>query len=139
MECDVRTPNLRLEPRMCVSLNVNQRENVTREGFLFTPSVGCSRLLSAVNDLTTKKILQNVTSEQLGEEAAQRVAPSYDAALSRAQRCLTYMNFMNSTRNRSTATKMCWKKTTDAISDTARKESMRVAFLQTHGKYGAIL
>ena len=29
------------------------RENVTCEGVLFTPSVGCSRLLSAVNDLTT--------------------------------------------------------------------------------------
>ena len=29
------------------------RENVTCEGVLFTPPVGCSRLLSAVNDLTT--------------------------------------------------------------------------------------
>ena len=29
------------------------RENVTCEGVLFTPIVGCSRLLSAVNDLTT--------------------------------------------------------------------------------------
>ena len=35
---------------------------------------------------------------------------------------------MSSTRNRSTATKMCWmKKTTDAISGFARKESVRVA------------
>ena len=29
------------------------RENVTYEGVLFTLPVGCSRLLSAVNDLTT--------------------------------------------------------------------------------------
>ena len=29
------------------------RENVTCEGVLFTLPVGCSRLLSAVNDLTT--------------------------------------------------------------------------------------
>ena len=58
---------------------------------LFTPPVGCSRLPSAVNDLTTKKILQSVTSEQLSEEAAQRVAPFYDAALSRAQMCLTFL------------------------------------------------
>ena len=30
------------------------------------------------------------------------------------------------------------KKTTDAISDTARKESVQVALLQTHGEDGAI-
>ena len=61
---------------------------------LFTPLVGCSILLSAVNALTTKKkILQSVTSGQLSEEAAQRVAPFYDAALSRAQRCLTFDEF----------------------------------------------
>ena len=45
---------------------------------LFTHPVGCSRLLSPVNDLTTtKKILQSVTSEQLCEETAQRVSPFY--------------------------------------------------------------
>ena len=50
------------------------------------------------------------------------------------------MNFMTSTKNRSTATMMCWmKKTTDAISDTARKESVQVAPLHTHGEDGAIL
>ena len=77
MECDVRTSNLRLEPRMCVSFNVQTRENVTCE-VCCSHSVGCSRLLSAVNDLTTtKKILQSVTSEQLGEETAQRVSPFY--------------------------------------------------------------
>ena len=85
---------------------------------LFTHPVGCSRLLSTVNDLTTiRKNLQSVTSGQLCEETAQRVPPSYDAALSRAQRCLTLMNSMSSTSNRSTATMMCWmKKTTNAVS-----------------------
>ena len=54
-----------------------------------------------------------------------RVAPFYDAALARAQMCLTFKNFMGSTRNRSTATMMCWmKKTTDAISGIARKEGI---------------
>ena len=54
----------------------------------------------------------------------------------RAQRCLTLTNFMSSTRNRSTSTMMCWmKKTTNAISDTARKGSV----LQTHSEDGAIL
>ena len=60
--------------------------------------------------------------------------------ISRAQRCLTLMKFMSSTRNRSIATMMCWmKKTTDAISDTARKESVQVVLLQNHGKDGASL
>ena len=45
------------------------RENVTCEGVLFTPPVGCSRLLSAVNDLTTtsSKILSKFHSEFLDE------------------------------------------------------------------------
>ena len=35
---------------------------------------------------------------------------------------------------------MCWmNKTTDAISGIARKESVQVALLQTHGEDGAIL
>ena len=108
---------------------------------LFTHTVGCSRLPSTVNDLTTtRKNLQSVTSGQLCEETAQRVPPSYDAALPRAQKCLTLINFMSSTRNRSTATMMCWmKKTTNAISDTATKKSVQIALLQTHGEDGAIL
>ena len=108
---------------------------------LFTSPVGCSRLLSAVNDLTaTKKILQSVTSEQLSEEAAKRVAPFYDAAHFTSSEVLDVNDFMSSTRNRSTATMMCWmKKTTDAISDTARKESVQVAPLQIHGEDDAIL
>ena len=74
MECDVRTPNLRLEPRMCVSLY----EKMWRVRCAVHTPVGCSRLLSAVNGLTTtKKILQSVTSEQLCEETAQRVSPFY--------------------------------------------------------------
>ena len=60
--------------------------------------------------------------------------------MSRAQRYLTLMNFMSSTNGHSTATMMCWmKKTTNAISDTGRKESVQVALLQTHGEDGASL
>ena len=72
--------------------------------------VGCSRLLSAVNDLTRLRLC---------EETAQHVTPFF--------------------RNRSTATKMCWmKKTKDAIAGIARKESARVALLQTLGEDGVI-
>ena len=51
-----------------------------------------------------------------------------------------YEFLVSSTRNRSTATKMCWmKKTTDVISGITRKDSVRVALLQTHGEDDAIL
>ena len=81
-----------------------------------------------------------MASEQLSEEAAQRIARFHDAALSRAQMCMTFMNFVSSTTNRSAVTMMCWmKKTTDAISDVARKDSVQVAVIQTHGEDGAIL
>ena len=65
--------------------------------------------------------------------------PVLYAALSRAQmRFDLFFIFMSSTRNRSTATKMCWmKKTTGAISDTGREESVKVALLQTLGEDGA--
>ena len=110
---------------------------------LFTPrrlqqmAISCTR--SDYNKL--KKYCQSVTLSSLAKKSLQQVVLFYDAALSRAQRCLTLMIFMSSTRNRSTAaTMMCWmKKTTDAISDTARKESVQVALLQTHGEDGAIL
>ena len=60
--------------------------------------------------------------------------------MSRAQRYLTLMKYLSSTSGHSTATMMCWmKKTTNAISDTARKESVQVALLQTHGEDGASL
>ena len=70
----------------------------------------------------------------------QRSSRSVMPLISRAQRYITLMNFMSSTSDRSTATKMYWmKKTTDAISGIARKESVRVALLQTHGEDSAIL
>ena len=53
---------------------------------------------------------------------------------------LDFDEFYELHQESSTATMMCWmKKTTDAISDTARKESVRVALLQTLGEDGAIL
>ena len=96
MECDVRTPNLRLEPRMYVSSNVQTLRKCDVWGVLFTIPVGCSRLLSAINDLTTtKKILQSVTSEQLCEETAQRVSPFY-------------MLLFHEVSNSSISVRLCW-------------------------------
>ena len=63
---------LELEPRMCVSSDVNQRENVACEVCcshsrrLQQIAVSCKR--SDCNKF--EKILQSVTSEQLSEEAA---------------------------------------------------------------------
>ena len=48
MECDVRTPNLRLEPRVCVSFIVQIRDNLTCE-------VCCSH---------TRRLLQTAVSRE---------------------------------------------------------------------------
>ena len=101
---------------------------------LFTHPVGCSRLLSSVNDLTTTK------------KSCQSEEPS---SISRP--LLWCRSFLELRRNwlwwifelyqwSSTATTMCWmKKTADAISETGREGSMQVALLQTHGEDGASL
>ena len=53
---------------------------------------------------------------------------------------IDFDEFTSSTSGHSTATMMCWmKKTTNAMSDTGRKESVQVALLQTHGEDGASL
>ena len=70
----------------------------------------------------------------------QQVALCFDAAHFTSSEGIDFDEFMSSTRNRSTATMMYWmKKTTNAISDTGRKESVQVALLQTHGEDGASL
>ena len=113
MKCALRTPNLSLEPRA----SWTQLE------------------LSTVNDVTTtivffvtEKTCQSVTLSSFVRKAASTGLTVLFAALSRAQRCLTLMNFMSSTRIRSLATKMCWmKKTMDAIAGISRKELVQVA------------
>ena len=70
----------------------------------------------------------------------QQVALFLDAAQSTSSERIDFDELMNSTSGHSTATMMCWmKKTTNAISDTGRKESVQVALLQTHGEDGASL
>ena len=65
----------------------------------------------------------------------QQVALFCDAALFTSSEGIDFDEFMSSTSGQSFATMMCWmKKTTDAISDTGRKESVQVALLQTHGE-----
>ena len=59
------------------------RENVTCEGVLFTHTVGCSRLLSAVNNLTTtnfKKLVKNSTLSFLMSEHPKQVSLFFEAA-----------------------------------------------------------
>ena len=70
----------------------------------------------------------------------QKVALFCDAAHLTSSEILDFDEFMSSTSGHSTATMMCWmKKTANTISDTGRKESVRVALLQTHGEDGASL
>ena len=69
-----------------------------------------------------------------------QVALFFDAAHSTNSVVIDFDEFMSSTSGHSTATMMYWmKKTTKAISDTGRKESVQVALLQTHGEDGAYL
>ena len=71
----------------------------------------------------------------------QQVSLFCDAAQFASSEVLDFDEFMTSTSGHSTATMMYWnkKKTTNAISDTGRKESVRVALLQTHDEDGAYL
>ena len=110
-------------------------------GVLFTHPVGCSRLLWAPNILTkTKKSCKVSLLSSLVKKPHNGSRRSMMPLLHELRGAWPLMNFMSSTRNRSTATMMRWmKKTTDAISDTARKESVQVALLQTHGEDGATL
>ena len=121
-------------------MSVAQRENCDVRGVLFTHPVGCSRLLSAVNDLTTTIFLKKILSKCHSEQLIQKVALFFDAAHSTSSEGIDFDEFMSSTSGHSNATMMYWmKKTTNAISDTARKESVQVALLQTHGEDGASL
>ena len=54
------------------------RENVTCEGVLFTHPVGCSRMLSAVDDLKKTKSCQNVTLRM--SEHPKQVSLFFEAA-----------------------------------------------------------
>ena len=70
----------------------------------------------------------------------QQVALFCDGAHFTSSEGIGFDEFMSSTRGHSTATMMCWmKKMTNAISGTARKESVQVALLQIHGGDGAYL
>ena len=111
---------------------------------IFQLPVGCSRLLSAVSDLTTKffqKITcQSVTLSSLVRKRLQQAAVLGDAAHSTSSEGIDFDEFMSSTSGHSTATMMYWmKKTTNAISETGRKEPVQVALLQTHQENGAYL
>ena len=115
--------------------------NCDVRGVLFTPPVGCSRLLSAVNDLTTtKKKSSKCQSEQLSEEASSTSRPVLWCCSFHELKGIDFDEFTSSTNDHSTATMMCWmKKTTDSNSDTGGKESVQVALHQTRGGDGRYL
>ena len=86
------------------------------------------------------KILSNVILSNLVKKRLQQVALFLDAAHYTSSEVFDFDEFMSSTSGHSTATMRYWmKKTTNAISDTGRKESVQVALLQTHGENGAYL
>ena len=68
-------------------------ENVTCEGVLFiTLAIGCSRLLSAANDLTTsqKKLVKKNHSEYLMRKRPKQVSLFFDAAHSTSSEVIDF-------------------------------------------------
>ena len=109
-------------------------------GVLFTPPVGCSRLLSLQTIWLQKKPCKVTLLSSFVKKLHNGTPRSICCSFTSSDVLDFYFFFVSSTRIRSAATMMCWmKKTTDAISDTSRKESVWVALLQTHGEDGAIL
>ena len=87
-----------------------------------------------------KKNRQNVTLSSLVRKRLQQVALFCDAAHFTSSEGTDFDKFMSSTSGHFSATMMYWmNKTTNAISDTGRKELVQVAILQTHGEDGASL
>ena len=87
-----------------------------------------------------KKSCQSVTLSSLVRKRLQQVALFCGAAHFTSSEGIDFDEFMSPTSGHSTATMMYWmKKTTNAISDTGRKESVQVVLLQTHGEDGASL
>ena len=92
------------------------------------------------SDYNKLKNRRSVTLSSLVRKRLQQVALFFDAVHSTSSEVIDFDEFKSSTSGHSTATMMYWlKKTTNAISDTGRKESVRVALFQTHGEDGASL
>ena len=110
-------------------------------GVVFTPPVGCSRLLSAVDDLTAtnlKKILKVDTSEVLWKDGTHNGSPRSIMSLFTWAQLWTFMLIvMSSTRTLSIATK-CWRKNMmiGAIAGISRMELPWVVVLQILGEDG---
>ena len=125
-----RTTNTRLEPRMCVWISAKIRR--VRCG------VHTSRRLQQTT-VSSKRSNCNKLSLDVWGCVKQRHNESHRSIVlsTWAQLQISLMIVMSSTRNRSTATKICWmKKMMEAIAGIARKESARVALLQTLGEGG---
>ena len=101
--------------------------------------VGCSRLPSAVNDLATRKNLAKCHFwAALWRNCTTGLSVQY-VALSRAQMCLTLDDFWAPPRIVPLPPRCAGWRRRRMSSGGARKESVRVAPLQTHGEDGAIL
>ena len=101
-------------------------------------AISCKR--SDYNKFKNQKTCQSVTLSSLVRKRLQQVALFFDAAHSTSSEGIDFDEYMSYTSGHYTATMMYWMmKTTNAISDTGRKELVQVALLQTHGEDGASL
>ena len=111
-------------------------------GVVLTLPVGCSRLLSAVNNLTATNFKKSWKSTRLRlcAETTQRVSPFCLLLFTWAQLRTFLLIVMSPTRNRSIATKFCWRKNPmmGAIAGISRMELAWVVFLQILGENGVM-
>ena len=98
-------------------------------------AISCKR-----SDYKIQKTCQSFTMSNLVRKRLQHVALFCNAAHSTSSEVIDFDEFMSSTSGHSTATVRYWmKKTTNAISDTGKKESVHIALLQIHSEDGAFL
>ena len=105
-----------------------------------SPSVAadCYQLYTIRLQQVKKTACQSVTLSSLVRKRLQQVTLFCDAAHFTSSEGIDFDEFTSSTSDHSTM--MYWmKKTTNAISDTGRKESVQIALLQIHGEDSAYL
>ena len=108
-------------------------------GVVFTPPVGCSRLLSAVNVLTATNFKNLESREVLWKDGTHNGSVrSFMSLFTWAQLRTFLCIVMSSTRNRSIATMTCWRKNLmmGAIAGISRLELAWVVLLQILGVDG---
>ena len=130
---------------LAISVFREVRKNMWRVRCAVHTPGRCSRLLSALNDLTTtffffKKSSPNFTLSFLMSEHPKQVSLFYGAAHFMSSEVIDILDLMSSSCVNSTATMRYWmKRTTNATYGIDKEKLVQVALLQIDGGDGAYL